>query len=123
MFTIDTNILIYSAAGDSKVSDFISQQLLENKLLCLSIISLIEFLSFPELTEKDRKFFKNISPYFRTLSVDFEIGMLSADLRRKYRLKLADSIIAATAINTQTTLITRNISDFKKISELKLLAI
>ncbi len=38
-------------------------------------------------------------------------------LRKEYKIKLPDAIIAATAINHNLTLITRNEKDFEKISE------
>ena len=40
-------------------------------------------------------------------------------LRKKYKTKLPDAIIAATAFVVNLTLITRNISDFKNIKGLK----
>jgi hypothetical protein len=42
-------------------------------------------------------------------------------LRRKYKIKLPDAIIAATALYTNSTLITRNIKDFSKIKDLNIL--
>lgn len=43
-----------------------------------------------------------------------EIIQSSAHLRRSFRLKLPDAIIAATALYHEVPLITRNVSDFKK---------
>src|SRR5579871_3865080 len=40
-------------------------------------------------------------------------------LRRSYRIKLPDAVIAATAITHNLTLITNNLDDFKNIMELK----
>jgi predicted nucleic acid-binding protein len=42
------------------------------------------------------------------------------DIRKKYKSKLPDAIIAATALECGYTLITRNTADFKNISKLKL---
>jgi len=42
-------------------------------------------------------------------------------LRRKYKIKLLNAIIAATALYTNSTLITRNIKDFSKIKDLNIL--
>ncbi|MBI4032478.1 PIN domain-containing protein, partial [Candidatus Berkelbacteria bacterium] len=52
--------------------------------------------------------------------VDSKIAPVAAFIRRTHRLKLADSIIAATALFTGTTLITRNTQDFRKVHRLKL---
>jgi predicted nucleic acid-binding protein len=43
------------------------------------------------------------------------------ELRRKYKIKLPDAIIAATAIANNFTLITHNIKDFQKIEELQII--
>ncbi|HAB54415.1 MAG TPA: hypothetical protein DCE80_19915 [Ignavibacteriales bacterium] len=43
------------------------------------------------------------------------------ELRKNYKLKLADAIIAATALAHTLTLVTRNTNDFKKIKKLNLL--
>jgi predicted nucleic acid-binding protein len=52
-----------------------------------------------------------------------EIARIAAKLRRDYRIKFPDAAIAATAIYTTTPLVTRNIKDFKKIPNLKILKI
>jgi len=39
----------------------------------------------------------------------------AAEIRRDYRLKLPDALIAACAIQEGCTLVTRNIEDFRKI--------
>jgi predicted nucleic acid-binding protein len=41
-------------------------------------------------------------------------------LRRLYRLKTPDSAIAATAMLTKTTLLTRNVDDCRQLDGLKL---
>ncbi|OYU94294.1 MAG: hypothetical protein CFE21_17065 [Bacteroidetes bacterium B1(2017)] len=41
------------------------------------------------------------------------------DLRKKYKIKLPDAIIAATAIAYDLVIITRNLSDFKIVTEVK----
>jgi len=45
---------------------------------------------------------------------------IAGPLRRQYNIKTADGIVAATALFTGTTLITRNIRDFQKIPNLLL---
>lgn len=45
----------------------------------------------------------------------------SIDIRRVYKTKLPDTIIAATALVNNLILVTRNISDFKNIDRLQLI--
>jgi len=49
-----------------------------------------------------------------------EVADSCIDLRKKYKTKLPDAIIAATALVYEFTLITRNVSDFKNIKNLKI---
>ncbi len=121
MYAIDTNILIYHANGDQEVVRFLSRQF-ENGIPCfLSTVAIVEFFSFPSMTGAAREAFESLFPYFRVVSLDYRLSLGAAELRRVYKLKLGDSIIAATALETNSTLVTRNVRDFKKVVPLKLL--
>lgn len=120
MFTIDTNILIYYAAGDTEIADFILQNIERDNILFLSAVTVIEFLAYPALTQHDRLIFENVAQHLQIVALTFEIAFLAAELRRKHNLKLGDAVIGATAIYTHSTLVTRNIHDFKKIPTLSL---
>ena len=49
------------------------------------------------------------------------IASKTIELRKKYKTKLPDAIIAATAIVNQLSIITRDIKDFEKIEGLEVL--
>jgi predicted nucleic acid-binding protein len=53
------------------------------------------------------------------LDITNNVVEICIELRKKYKTKLPDAIIAATAIAYDLTLITRNVSDFNRISEVK----
>lgn len=55
---------------------------------------------------------------FKVVKVDAEIAKSSAELRHKYRLSVADSIIAATALMLQATCLSDD-PNFKTVNELK----
>ncbi len=55
------------------------------------------------------------------IMIDAEIKALAIKIRRSYRLKLPDAIIAATALYLGLPLITRNVKDFTNILELRLI--
>jgi predicted nucleic acid-binding protein len=46
--------------------------------------------------------------------------MKTAEIRKAHKVKLPDAIIAATAVEFDLTLLTRNTNDFKNIEALKL---
>ena len=55
--------------------------------------------------------------------LDSRLARFAGYLRREYRVKTADSAIAATALHTHTTLVTRNAQDFRRIPTLSLMPI
>lgn len=49
---------------------------------------------------------------FEIVSIDVSVSEIAVQLRRKYRMKLPDAIIWATAKTTNSVLVTRNTKDF-----------
>lgn len=87
-----------------------------------SIISEMELLSYSSITEEEEKSIRDFLAKCSAISITLSIKNLTIQLRRKYNIKLPDSIIAATAIANNLPLITADIG-FKRISELKLILI
>ena len=89
----------------------------------VSIISKIEFLSYPNLSEADllifNKFLNRVELVELNDNKENNIIETIILLRKKYRIKLPDSIIAASAITNNATLVTAD-KDFQKIAELKI---
>ena len=84
----------------------------------LSVINKIELLGFAKVDQDliDFVSYANVHP------LDEEITERKIEVRQKYRIKLPDAIIAATALNHGFILFTSNTSDFNKIKGLKLLS-
>lgn len=55
------------------------------------------------------------------IELEKPIKLKTADIRKVHKIMLPDAIIAATALVYDLTLISRNISDFKDINDLKLI--
>jgi predicted nucleic acid-binding protein len=55
------------------------------------------------------------------ININDEIIEKTIKLRKSYKIKLPDAIIAATAISYGLTLVTRNTKDFKNIPGLKVI--
>jgi predicted nucleic acid-binding protein len=58
----------------------------------------------------------------RILVPTIVIAEIGGMLRSKYKIKLPDAIIAATAIYYNSPLLTFNVRDFKKIKEFKMIS-
>ena len=112
---LDTNIILYLLQGDETVSE-----LLNKKQFYISFITQLELLSFPGLNKKDISIFERLLSECVIIDINSEIKTTTINLRRKFKLKLPDCIIAATSLYLDLPLITAN-DDFKKIDHLNLL--
>src|SRR3989344_2890101 len=83
----------------------------------------VEALCYPPLTEIEIQSIENVLGFCTTIHTNAIITRQAAEIRRKYGVKTMDALIAATALFTNSTLITRNVRDFKRIQELSLEAI
>jgi predicted nucleic acid-binding protein len=111
---VDTNIIIYHFAGNDKIEKF-----LNNKVVYISAITYSELLSksLPPGEEIILKDYLNSIQIIHTNNVICEIA---ADLRKTYRIKLPDALIAATCFFLNIPLITFD-EVFNKIDHLKIL--
>ncbi|MBI3305008.1 type II toxin-antitoxin system VapC family toxin [Candidatus Parcubacteria bacterium] len=121
--TIDTNILIYHLERDQQVSKTLEQWLLDGERLFVSAITRLELFAAPILRENEEKKIYRLLEQFVLVPVDAQMADIAALVRRRYGLQLGDSIIAATALLTNSSLVTRNVRDFKKIAELNILTL
>jgi len=123
MYTLDTNIIIYHFHNDLGVREFMNSVSTSSTPIYISAITIAELLRFPDLSVKEEVSILELLPMFSIIPFDLQIAKEAGLFGRKYNLKLADSIIAATTLFTNSTLVTRNIKDFKKIPNLSLLKI
>ncbi|WP_209330850.1 type II toxin-antitoxin system VapC family toxin [Lunatimonas salinarum] len=74
----------------------------------------IELLCWKTSNWQDREVLFNFISDVLVIELDQSIELQTAEIRKANKVKLPDAIIAATAIVNGLTLVTRNISDFKK---------
>ncbi len=117
-YLIDSNAII----------DFFKETLPENGIQFLfnidpiiSIITFIEIFANVKAGEKEIRELQNFCSIATVYNVNIEIALVTIELRKKYKIKLPDALIAATALHYRLILITRNISDFNKIAGLKII--
>ena len=112
---VDTNIFLYLLNGSIDLENF-----LNGKHVSLCFITELELIGFSQITLKEEN-------DIARLLLDCSIIPLSESIKRKYveirrtnKIKLADALIAATAIVLDIPLITAD-ADFKKITALNLI--
>lgn len=123
VYTLDTNAIIYFLKGDETAVKRLEKIFAKNVPIYISTLTEVELFGFPDLAPKEEE---QIEALLRTLAiipVDSRIARIAGEIRSRYRVKISDSVIAATATFTGTTLLTRNIHDFKPIPELTVLSI
>ncbi len=116
MVLLDSNIIIYAALPENKfLLDF-----MERNNCYVSIITKIEVLGYHLLTNKEKALFEIFFSTIDILQISEAVAKTAINLKQTNKLTLGDSLIAATAIENNLKLITRNDKDFDKIKHLKL---
>ena len=110
-FLVDSNIFIYHLNGEKRATDFLKRY---SDKIYISRITVIEVLSFDFLEEEYEKA-KELMQIFETLDTTYKIALKCIENRKIKKIKIADNIIASTAMVYGLTLITRNIKDFKNL--------
>ena len=112
-FVADTNALIYLLNGNSCMLPFL------NKNLAFSVISEMELLSFSGISEAEENNIKALLNDCEEISLLKDVKEKAIELRKKYKTKLPDAIVAASAIVNNLPLITAD-KGFNQIQELNL---
>lgn len=118
MYTLDTNAIIYYLKNDSHAVDTLEEVVVTGAPVFISTITELELLSLSTLDAKEEKAIEKFLLTLSHIPVDSRIARISAALRRTYLFKTPDSIIAATALFTGSSLLTRNVKDFQKVDNL-----
>lgn len=122
-FIFDTNTIIYYLKGDKKASGFIEEILNDNPSIYISTITEVELFGFPKITEIEAYQIEKILETISIIPLDSKIARMAARIRQLYKLKTADSVIAATALFTGSVLVTRNVRDFLGVTDLQIQSI
>lgn len=119
MYLLDTNAVIDFC--NSKLPNN-SKKILNHTEPIISVITQIELFASLKITQTEKKTlesFVSIATIYN--SIDEHIVAKTIEIRQKYRTKLPDAIIAATALVHNLTIITRNTADFKNIDGLNVI--
>ena len=113
-YLLDSNLLIYSAM---EAHGFLRPLALNNRNFA-SVNSKVETLGFHKLEATDAAYFNSLFAIITLLPVTPNVIETATLLRQQRRMSLGDSLIAATALEFDLTLATRNVADFTPIPKL-----
>jgi len=89
--------------------------------IAISDVTRLEVLGYRQLTERDKQELMNIFSYTNIYEITRNIIDLGITLRQQRKMSVGDAIIAATALKYRRVLVTRNVSDFIWIEDLKVI--
>ncbi|HEY4516467.1 MAG TPA: PIN domain-containing protein [Candidatus Paceibacterota bacterium] len=80
-------------------------------------------MRFSKLPPQEEADIYALLPAFSIIPLDLQIAENAGSIGRTYNIDLADAVIAATALFTGSSLVTRNVRDFKRVPSLVVEAI
>ena len=113
-FVIDSNAVIDYLSGEIPQNGMAFLNTVINDTPVISVMTEIEILGFnnpPEIEYLLNQFIDDSL----VVNLDDAVIKTTIEIRKKHKVKTPDAIIAATAMVLDYTLITRNVSDFKKL--------
>ena len=115
-FIADTNFLIYVHQGNSDVENFLGYN------IGISFITEVELLSYSGITDFEEAKLKSLISDCYLIDWSVDIKEQTIQLKRKYKIKLPDAIIASTCLVHGITLVSAD-KGFSKIEGLSFVQI
>ena len=119
-YLLDTNILIYYWKGDIPKGEMKRVEEIMNHSFIISIITKIELLGWRNHTREGYEIARDFLDRAEILPIDDDLAEFTIELKRNNNIKLADALIAATALSNELVLVTRNEDDFSILANLEI---
>jgi toxin FitB len=116
MRLVDSNIIIYATAPENEWL----RTWLEVEPFAVSQISQIGVLGYHQITPEEITDLEEFLYSSNIVPVTDGATKKAIALRQRRKMSLADSILAATALENDWELVSRNVDDFEWIAELRL---
>lgn len=120
-YLLDSNFIINYFKGLYQGDARIFTDNVINGITRISVISRIELLGWWAISDEDQKIINDFINDSFIFPLDEDIIIKTIFIRKKYRIKLPDAIIAATALIHDLEIISHNVKDFEKVDGLKIL--
>ncbi len=119
-YLIDTNVIIDWLAGKFQANqqNFLNDVM--NQIPAFSVITKIELLGF-NTSISHQNLLRNFIQDSLVINLSDQIVNKYIAIRKSYKTKLPDALIASTAISLNSTLLTRNTVDFLSIKGLEII--
>ena len=118
---IDSNIAIGYIGNRLNVQAMNKLDIIFDGEFHISVINKIELLGYPNLDKNEEEKFNLLIDHSIIHPIDNKTIEKTIAIRKKYKIKLPDAIIAATCLVNELTILTLNIKDFENIEGLKVI--
>lgn len=116
MRVLDSNIVIYAV---QPANDWLRVQIVAQPF-AVSQATRVEVLGWHRITPEDQRDLDEFISSGTLLSVTDAVADKAVELRQQKKMSLGDALIAATALELDMELVTRNTDDYKHIAGLPL---
>jgi tRNA(fMet)-specific endonuclease VapC len=116
-YLLDTNAVIALLSGNPEVAQLVRGA----DWLGISIITQLEFLAFAGLSQDDRDLFIEFAERVKIVGLvasNTELLNQAIELRLRYRLKLPDAIVMATAVVSDADVVSADV-DLQRVSNVR----
>ncbi|MBW4686552.1 MAG: type II toxin-antitoxin system VapC family toxin [Komarekiella atlantica HA4396-MV6] len=113
-YVLDTNAIVALLQGSSRLILLLQ----DADWIGVSVISQIEFLAFSGLSQQDHQLFEQFLQRVEVVNLVASDAVLIEkiiEIRKQYRLKLPDAVIAAMTIQNSASLVTAD-QEFAKVA-------
>ena len=114
---VDSNLFIYATDPEDVVA---YPAIMRNAPFGFASVTKIEVLGYDELTPEVKRLLEKLFSLGSELELSQAVVGAAIALRQSKMMSLGDAIIAATAIQHNVSLLTRNSRDFQHLTELSL---
>ena len=116
----DTNTCIYFLGRlFSPPAERFIDEILKNSRPCISVVTEIELLCWTSVNQSEQILLREFVGDFFVFELDQQVKRETIRIRRDFKVKLPDAIIAGTSLLNDFTLLTRNVKDFDRIDSLR----
>jgi predicted nucleic acid-binding protein len=116
---LDSDILIDHLRGYEPARQYLKRFETGEMQGSLSIITVAELAAGQMRQEQEEEKVQQLLALFTHIALDFAIAWRGGEIRRQYHTRLADALIAATALSRHLPLSTRNLQHFTPIEGLR----
>lgn len=112
---LDTNIVLYLLSGEKTIAD-----LLNNKMIFISFITELELLGYKDIDSNELVKIESFLSDSTIIDMNSEIKKITIGLRKTYKIKLPDAIVAGSSYFLNLPFLTAD-KKLSKLTELNVL--